>query len=185
MKKVDRRVIRTKNSIRTAFLELIQSRDFELITVTDLAITADIDRKTFYLHYNSLIDVLQEFQNQLAEKVSSLLKNNQDFNIDSFFQGLNTIMMEDIGLYRHISKSTSYAFLKSECKDILKNTLKNSFYDQTVMSPQMFNVYSEYIASGIIGIYTDWLSSSSKMPLEELTETAKDVLLSGWEKIVN
>lgn len=184
MKKIDRRIVKTKDSIRKSFLQLLQTKEFHLITVTELANLANIDRKTFYLHYNSIADILKEFESELADKVLLLLQKSTKFNIDFFFQGLNKIMMEDIGLYRKISETTSYAFLQTECKDILKNTLSESFYSKTDMTLQKFNVYTEYIASGIIGVYTNWLCSGSKISLEELTDTAKDAVANGWNKII-
>ena len=184
MNKTDRRIVKTKESIRKAFLQLIQSKEFHKITVTELADTANIDRKTFYLHYNSISEILEEFEAELAGKVMALLKSHKNFDINFFFQGLNKIMMEDIGLYHRISETTSYSFLQTKCKDILKNTIKESFYGKTGMTAQKFNVYAEYIASGIIGIYTDWLRSNSGMPLEELTDTAKAAVLGGWNQII-
>lgn len=184
MKKTDRRVIRTQKSIRDAFLKLMQMKEFHQITVTELAHLADIDRKTFYLHYNSTADILNEFETELAEKVLALLQKDSQFDIHTFFSGLNNIMMEDIGLYRRISEATSYGFFLTECKDILKRTIQQSFYASASMTPEIFNVYTEYIASGIIGIYTDWLCSNSKISMEELTEAAKDAVSNGWNKIV-
>lgn len=184
MNKMDRRVMKTKESLRKAFLQLIQNKEFQLITVTELANLANIDRKTFYLHYSSTADILKEFETELAGKVLLLLKKNQEFDINSFFQGLNAIMLEDINLYRRISKTASYAFLQTECKDILKVTLREAFYAKSGMSAEQFNVHAEYIASGIIGIYTDWLNSGSELSLEELAETAKEAVLNGWRNIV-
>lgn len=184
MNKTDRRVVKTRESIRKAFLHLIQIKDFQQITVTELAEAANIDRKTFYLHYNSTADVLKEFETELEGKVSLLLHKNSSFDIHSFFQGLNIIMMEDIGVYRRISETNSYSFLKTACKDILKATIKESFYKESGMTSEKFNVYAEYISSGIIGIYTGWLTSNSGISLEELTDTAKDAVLRGWSQIV-
>lgn len=184
MSKIDRRIVKTKDSIRKAFLRLIQSKEFPKITITELADAANIDRKTFYLHYSSTADILKEFETELAGKVMLLLKGHKNFDMNFFFKGLNQIMIEDIGLYRRISETTSYAFLQTECKDILKKTIKESFYNKAGMTVQKFNVYAEYIASGIIGIYTDWLRSGSGMSLEELTDTAKDAVLGGWGQIL-
>ena len=52
-KKIDRRQVRTKRRIRDAFMELIMEKPMEKLTIKELAERADIDRKTFYLHYDS------------------------------------------------------------------------------------------------------------------------------------
>ena len=59
---MDRRKRKTRNSIRKAFNELLLKKEYNTITITEIATTADIDRKTFYLHYNSIDDILKEFQ---------------------------------------------------------------------------------------------------------------------------
>lgn len=183
MKKPDRRVLKTKQAIHKAFLQLLQNKEFQSITITELADLANIDRKTFYLHYNSIGEILKDFEMELANKVVTLMKKTDSFDIHAFFEGLNHIMLEDIGLYRRISETTSYAFLRSECKDILKDSLQESFLADSNLPAAKFNVYAEYVASGIIGIYTNWLLSDSSISLEELTDTAKDAVANGWNRL--
>jgi hypothetical protein len=50
------------------------------------------------------------------------------------------------------------------------------------MSKEVFNIHAEYISSGIVGVYSEWLNSNSKLTLEELTLIAKEAMLSRWEK---
>ncbi|WP_099469430.1 TetR/AcrR family transcriptional regulator [Konateibacter massiliensis] len=183
MAKTDRRILKTKESIRNAFMQLVHKKDFQAITITELAELANIDRKTFYLHYTSIHDILKEFEAELADKVILLLRNTQTFEMDAFFYGLTDIMLEHIDFYRHISRDTSYSFLMSECKNILKDALKHSFYESSALPIEKFNVYSEYVSSGIIGIYTDWLNNNSKMELDELTSLAKEALTGSWSII--
>ena len=66
----------------------------------------------------------------------------------------------------------------------VRNSIIESFYEKSNMSIDIFKIYAEFIASGIISIYTDWLNSNSKMTLEELTVVAKDAVLCGWQKII-
>lgn len=65
--KEDLRVIRTKKSIRSAFEEMICEMDYEQITVKELAGRAGINRKTFYLHYESIGDLLRDLQNEMID----------------------------------------------------------------------------------------------------------------------
>lgn len=184
MNKNDRRVIKTRESIKKAFNELILKKDLETITITEIAECANINRKTFYLHYESVEDVFKEFKDELTSKVLNLIEEDKFVDIESFFIGLNNIMLENMDLYKMIAKRASNSFFLTDCKNILKNSIKESFYSKSNMSIEVFNVYSEYIASGIINIYVDWLNSDSKLTLEELTEIAKDVVVCGWEKII-
>lgn len=47
--KTDKRVIKTKHAIYKAFVELLNEKDINQITITDVAKRANINRKTFYI----------------------------------------------------------------------------------------------------------------------------------------
>ena len=64
-KKTDLRILRTKQSIRKAFYELIQEKGYESITIQDIADRAMINRNTFYLHYQNKPDLLDTCMNEL------------------------------------------------------------------------------------------------------------------------
>lgn len=63
----DLRVIRTKESIETAFLALLRTMPLEKITVTQLAKDARINKGTFYLHYRDIYDLYQCLMDQILE----------------------------------------------------------------------------------------------------------------------
>jgi hypothetical protein len=101
----------------------------------------DVDRKTFYLHYDTIYDVVTEMEQEVAGEVRQLLAQKKDITISEIFCGLNELMENE------------------------------------------FLVYAEYCASGIIGIYTDWLAGNNPLSLEELVEIASDAVECGWQKI--
>ncbi len=59
-RKTDRRTLYTIKAIKDSFLELESEMSFEKISVEALCERAEISRATFYLHYDSLNDVLDE-----------------------------------------------------------------------------------------------------------------------------
>lgn len=72
-RKTDRRTLYTRNVIKDALLEALAEKSFEQITVTDVCRRADITRATYYLHYQSLTEVLDELLSdalQMAEEDS-------------------------------------------------------------------------------------------------------------------
>ena len=58
LERYDRRVERTRNAIINAFKEMIVEKEFKEITIKELAERANINRKTFYLHYESMEEIL-------------------------------------------------------------------------------------------------------------------------------
>ena len=52
MKKEDLRITKTKQAIKDSFIELVEVKGYNRVSVTDIVKKANINRNTFYLHYN-------------------------------------------------------------------------------------------------------------------------------------
>lgn len=70
--KIDRRVLRTRQLLRNALLELIQEHDFEALTVQDITERATLNRATFYLHYADKHDLLLQVIRETLVELSDL-----------------------------------------------------------------------------------------------------------------
>lgn len=57
-KKLDRRVLKSRQAIEQAFIFLLEQKGFDNLTVKEIAAVADVGRKTFYLHFTDLYDLL-------------------------------------------------------------------------------------------------------------------------------
>src|SRR5512147_2280747 len=71
--KIDRRIQRTRQSLRTALLALIKEKGYDAISIEDITERANVGRATFYLHYKDKEDLLlEEFSEMANEKVQVL-----------------------------------------------------------------------------------------------------------------
>lgn len=74
--KKDRRVKRTKKMIRDALSELMKNKAFEEISVTDITKKADINRGTFYLHYEDKYDLLDQSEEEIIQEINKIAKRS-------------------------------------------------------------------------------------------------------------
>ncbi|WP_046213782.1 TetR/AcrR family transcriptional regulator [Paenibacillus wulumuqiensis] len=74
----DPRVIRTRQLIQQAFLELLRTRDFQQITVSDVTRHATINRVTFYTHYTDKYELLDDMIN--SELIQLIYKGIDPLN---------------------------------------------------------------------------------------------------------
>lgn len=56
----DRRVQRTRELLQNALLELLQTGDYDAVTIQDITERANVGRTTFYLHYESKEDLYRQ-----------------------------------------------------------------------------------------------------------------------------
>ena len=97
----DRRVVRTRKAIRQAFLTLMQETEYQKITITGIAREADIDRKTFYLHYQSVEDLANEIVQDEADRIvrtclDSLENSDDGENVVDLFKRLSLGLAPDL-----------------------------------------------------------------------------------------
>ena len=69
--KSDPRIRKTRSAIRGAFIRLMQEKDFDAITVKDIAECAQINRKTFYAHYETKEQLFAQMLEEMFEDLFS------------------------------------------------------------------------------------------------------------------
>ena len=72
-RKTDRRSIYTRTVIKDSLLSLLTGKDISEITISELCRKAEINRGTFYLHYNNTSEVLDELLNDALQSASDML----------------------------------------------------------------------------------------------------------------
>ncbi len=74
VKKVDRRIARTRRSLRKAMIELILEKGYDGITIRDLTRRADIGYATFFRHYKNKDDLLERVLVGMVEDLAECLR---------------------------------------------------------------------------------------------------------------
>ena len=68
-KRTDRRIVRSRRAIIEAFGRLLEERDIDKITVSAIAREANIDRKTFYVHFGTIDGLLDALAEDLVQTI--------------------------------------------------------------------------------------------------------------------
>lgn len=67
--RTDPRIIRTRQLIRDAFIDLLGEIQLEKITVNRIAERATINRVTFYLHYRDIPELLEKLADDMINEI--------------------------------------------------------------------------------------------------------------------
>lgn len=84
----DLRVIKTKNNIRSAFIDLLSEKDFHSITVQNILDKAMINRSTFYAHYLDKYDLLEQIANDFINtfREDTKKRNHKSTTLDYYYK---------------------------------------------------------------------------------------------------
>ncbi|RAP75881.1 TetR/AcrR family transcriptional regulator [Paenibacillus montanisoli] len=72
--RTDPRIVRTRQLLKDAFIELLQEMDIEKISVNRIAERATINRVTFYLHYRDIPDMLEKMADDMIEELQAAVE---------------------------------------------------------------------------------------------------------------
>lgn len=77
MNKSESKYFNTAVRMDEAFLDLLQKKSFEYITVKEICEKAGVNRSTFYLHYETIGDLLEESLSYIQDKFIMSFKGKQ------------------------------------------------------------------------------------------------------------
>lgn len=188
-KKTDLRIVRTKQSIRKAFYELIQEKGYEAITIQDIADRAMINRNTFYLHYQNKPDLLDTCMDELLSELQRTVVLCP-FHMNPFhLSRLETVMQ---AVLEHISGSITlyYAMLVEESRiypfrakmeAIIKGKLDEGWNPAQGDSPLAVSkeLLLEYLVSAFMGIVIWWIKNDRPLSAAEVSSQFSNIVTYG------
>ncbi|MCD7894535.1 MAG: TetR/AcrR family transcriptional regulator [Erysipelotrichaceae bacterium] len=122
----DLRVIKNKNAIKTAFLNLLDNKDYNDITVSQICRNALVSRTTFYFHYENKEELLEFIYLDVMEEFSRLL-------LDSYKAPKTELKTHIRTAFEYMTKNSSVikTFLKLDDHTIMANQkIRNTFITQ-------------------------------------------------------
>ncbi len=69
---LDPRKIRTRQLLRSAFIDLIREKGFDAVSIQDITDRGGLNRATFYLHYRDKHDLMTTLMTEVLDKLGSL-----------------------------------------------------------------------------------------------------------------
>ncbi len=184
MNRSESKYFHTAARMNKAFLELLEKKDFEYITVKEICEKAGVNRSTFYLHYETIADLLEESIVYMKNEFDSYFLNESKFNIESIstadIDHLFLITPKYLLPYLQYIKDHRRLFntviSKSNVFDSKKSLL--TLFEQVfepimerynIIAEKKFLIISFYI-SGIIGIIKIWLEHNCEEPITFISE---------------
>ena len=172
----DRRVVRTKVALTAALFELLAEKDFSKISITELAKRADVDRKTFYLHYQSVGEILEEFYEEQVRDLWEAVEQEGLFRgrgIDmvGFFRVLCSQVTENMPLFRRLAQGGGYTYYIDRIRSILRTAFEDYYRARGRQDEAELRFLVEFYAAAVMRVYLVWLKGELDMDETTLAET--------------
>ncbi len=181
----DLRTRKTKRAIELALMELIETKGFAKIKIKDIAQTANVNRNTIYLHYESKEAIVTSIlrnaygESNFAHDIVAFLSGRLDYQTaKSFLLKMLTSIEENIELYRLLMTDPNLNGYVINSVNIIRHEVT-----KMIKQTDINRIRLDFVISGIEGAITRWViyATGSK---EEVAEELVSLTLSSLQKLV-
>ena len=190
----DRRIRKTKSSIKKAFTTLLQNKDLDKITIRDITSEADVNRGTFYLHYEDKYMLLTDMEDECISELSHLTHFNH-INGETveeisqlFIENVLTKILQHIDdnleFYHTILQLERTSKLEEKISELMKENMSRymSINHEIDGIPEMY--FHSYVAGATINTIKYWVLDPHRISVEELTHHIYKIVFNGPLRIM-
>ncbi|KUO05222.1 TetR/AcrR family transcriptional regulator [Streptomyces caeruleatus] len=191
----DRRVRRTRAALQRALIDLVEERDLSQISVADVVERAEVNRSTFYAHYQDVHELAEAACTSMIDDLIGVVlaldparanspgsPEDPDPALTAFFAHF----AEHAGLYRGLLGPTGSARViehvrlrtaaAAHSSGQLPATDETPAPDSADPSGIPHDVPAAFVAGALIGVATDWLQRGCPRTPAEMTVLTKPLL---------
>ena len=184
MNKSESKYLNTAKKMDKALISLLEEKSFEYITVSVICKRAEVNRSTFYLHYENTVDLLSETARFLLDDFAAYFNIDAENIIDKFNRNslneLNFISDEYLHpylLYIKENKSVfstvllhSVSFGFNEIFQRLYDNIFNPILERYNYPATDRKYAMMFYLNGITAIVTEWLKDGCEKTIEEVSQ---------------
>jgi AcrR family transcriptional regulator len=186
VKRLDPRVVRTRQMLREALIALILHKGYDAISVQDITDQAGLRRATFYLHYRDkeelLFTILRGTFDDLVSQLEALphsiltLEAARAIHLTIFRHA-----QQNADLYRTILSGQGTMVIVRYVREYLIARIRERFVAELPEAdlPVPVEVLANYMASIMLNMTTWWLEKGMPYAPERMAELCTHLTLDG------
>lgn len=187
----DRRKKKTRKSIHNGFIKLLKDYEFEEITIQQIADEADINRATFYKHYEDkyiLLNTIEDTEVSNMQKYMSYQKvrtlnfgDTDSINnlLKAIPENVMQLILNNIELYEVIFKMKRRSALEDKISEAIANNLKLVLGGKSEIDNIPFRYFHAYVAGSMVSIIKLWVLDENRIPVEQHIENMFKIVYNG------
>ncbi len=189
VKKIDKRSLRTRSLIKKAVIVLLKKKRPNEIAVTEVTKIALISRNSFYTHYNSVNDVLEDIFSDVLDNFDTVLSK---YEYSEFEKNPYPCLKEiSLPLIANSAFSEFVIFSKNSNSFVqgIIDALTDKFYKKYINNrgsahdsiPYLVN----FLVAGSINFVYKWFKDGKNVPFDKILKDISVLITEGIVMIRN
>ena len=190
MNKNESKYFNTAKKMNDALIALLETKEYEYITIKEICHIANVNRSTFYLHYSNMNDLLEETIESLNLSFNSHFKSKENestiiskeniedlllINDDHLIPYLNFIK-ENKNIYK-VLKTYPQLFNANKTYDQMFKKLFVPIMNRFGLDEKWHKYLMDFYISGLTSIVFDWVYDDCKIPVQEVSDFIKGLIV--------
>ena len=197
-KKTDRRIQRTRQSLRAALMELIEEKNYDALSIEEITERANVGRTTFYLHYKDKEDLLmEEFSTILYERAMVLSEipfsvwlpfSEEDLEKNRSLQPLFLVfehIQNNSKLYYLLLQSSNSSKIIERIRKVTTDSIvrfveaKKETDPIPLLSEVPIEFFAAFFSGALISVVSWWIREDMRHTPEEVTNMFRSLFFRG------
>lgn len=179
--KIDQRIKYTKHLIYSAILDLLEEYSIGKINVSMLCKKANINRSTFYSHYETIEQVIEEIENDTLSNLQMYITSSSEVYKEANFEQAMIQALEYIKnncrLFKILlSKNVNWNFTGIMIH-LLNNELREITSEELRQNKDNYNYVIQFCVHGVTSIIKLWLDNNTKESPQKMAKLITNLLL--------
>ena len=169
---MDRRVRKSQQAILEAFVGLLAEKDFEHITMNDIAERADVNRGTVYLHYADKFDLLDHcIDTHLTHLLEDCLPGGtMPHPTKAAMQRIFDYLEQHASFFTTLLVNKGIPTFRNRLMAVMVESLR-AYFDTRGIPPDMNKeVSAQFLASAAVGVLEWWITQSMPYSPTDMVE---------------
>lgn len=187
--RLDRRVVRTRQLLRDALMELILEKGYDEVTVQHIAERANVGRATLYLHYKGgkeelLLSNLEALYDELVERIKPVKSESSLYGNHRASRVAFEHAAEHHDLYLIILHGQGAGAIAQRIREYLAAVIQGDLEAMNEDSPIPLEIVAHYLAGSLVTLITWWLENDMPHSAEYMAETFARLTLPGIRELM-
>ncbi len=164
--------LKTRNLIRKTFAEMLyEKKEINKISVTELVKRADINRGTFYSHYDDIYSVAEDYENELIEEFFDNAKLITSTSFEDFMDAIFAYFEKNDDVYKMMCVSNETFNFASKLLSLAEGKLLEICYTTPALTDHKYlDIEINVLIQGLMCEYYKYCRGFTSITLKDLRD---------------
>ncbi|MFD3158014.1 TetR/AcrR family transcriptional regulator [Haloimpatiens sp. FM7330] len=167
---------KSKMWMENALLKLMQTENYDEITIQEITDNAGLSRRTFYRNYSSKDEIIEGYFYKIWCEYESLIRKQLDLTLPNVARIFFTVMKKHIDFLSLVNRHNLLPLFLSKVDKLLPQAFYEVKGKNMPFSKESIQYALTFSTGGFMCILIQWLNDSGQKSPKQMASIVKDII---------